>query len=281
VLLTENPPNELPPTIAAMPTRKRAVIVVGSIAALFAVAMLGMVLFGGWQSAEAVDRDAGNRKTPTETLANSAVLGESQANSTPTLEAGLPEDILLPIVGAAATETLLPSVTITEFPVMEAQPPTATKIPPTAVSTTCGAPNGWVIYVVKVGDTLSSIAQDQGISIVELQNANCLSTAAVYVGQRLYVPNTVNSTPDPTWTVTKAPAATIALTNTPVPSDTQKPTQEPTEQPTFAPTDTEVPPLPTDTALPAPSETPIPAPTNPPGPTATPTPISLPVTPTP
>jgi len=284
VLLEEQPPSVLPSAIAENPTRKRAAIIVGSVASLFVVAMFVVFLFSGWQSAEAVDKNSGNRQKTAEATMNLGVSGGLPGDLTSTPKSKTPSDILLPIVGAAATQTFLPSLNITEIPVEDVQSPTATKTP-TAISTSCGAPDGWVIYIVKVGDTLTSIAEDQGVSITELQNANCLTAAAVYVGQRLYVPHNYVSTPVPTWTATKIPPATAAFTNTPFPTKTQEPTeaptQEPTLQPTLEPTATEIPPLPTETSPPIPSETPIPPPTDPPGPTATPTPISLPITPTP
>ena len=266
VLIDENPVN-LPAQIAAIPTRKRAVIIVGSITSIFVVGVTLAFLFGVWQPAGAIDQDSnpGSKTTkPNEVFV---------VNETPTSDASFgQENSPSTVVDVATTETLLPSETLTAPIATEPEKekaPTPTQIPPTSVSTSCGPPPGWGIYIVQVGDTLSSIAASQGISISQLQNANCLTSAAVYVGQRLYVPYVVTATFVPVWTATKAATATLVPTNTPIPSITLQSTA------------TEVPPLPTDTPLPIPSNTPVPPPTQPPAPTATPTPISLPITPAP
>ena len=127
--------------------------------------------------------------------------------------------------------------------------PTATPIP-------CGAPSGWVIYIVKPGDTLYNISQLYNITVGELQRANCLNTTIIHVGQKLYVPPwapktftptitlTATGTNSPTATATETP--TSATTDTPtitsVPSDT--PTTEPTNTPTPVPSDAPTPPTP-------------------------------------
>jgi LysM repeat protein len=51
-----------------------------------------------------------------------------------------------------------------------------------------------VVYVVQRGDTLSSLARQTGITTAALMQVNCLSTSAIYAGQRLYLP----SHPSPT-----------------------------------------------------------------------------------
>lgn len=62
--------------------------------------------------------------------------------------------------------------------------PTVTVIP-------CGPPFGWVRnYIVRRGDTLSSIARAYGITYPQLQRGNCMgSSTTIYAGQRLWVPN--------------------------------------------------------------------------------------------
>jgi len=60
-------------------------------------------------------------------------------------------------------------------------------LPPVA---SCTVPFGWVnAYIVRQGDTLYDIADLYGISLFELQRANCLSTSYVSPGERLWVPN--------------------------------------------------------------------------------------------
>jgi len=88
--------------------------------------------------------------------------------------------------------------------------PTATQyisIPP------CGAPYGWIDYYVRSGDTLYSISLRYGVSVGELQRANCLGASVnIQLGQRLKVPNVATTEPFktaiPAPTVTQAPSLT-------------------------------------------------------------------------
>jgi LysM repeat protein len=72
--------------------------------------------------------------------------------------------------------------------------------PPAAESPIqCGAPSDWIFYTVQPGDTLLSIAQTYGVTIAELQVANCLgSSTLIRAGQRVFVPNVRIPTPTPT-----------------------------------------------------------------------------------
>ncbi len=156
-----------------------------------------------------------------------------------------------------------PTATMTLTPFM----PSATTIFQPTVAP-CGAPYGWVRHVVQAGETLFQLSLRYGISLYDLQMANCLgSSVYIQVGQVLYVPNVQPVWPTATRTFTLAPT----WTRTPVPP-TKKP---PTAVPTTAVPTTVVP----TTAVP--SATPVtPAP-----PTATPvTPepaTATPVTPAP
>jgi LysM repeat protein len=138
---------------------------------------------------------------------------------------------------------------------------------PTATPYVCGVPWGWVPYTVRPGDTLSSLSRAYGVTVFDLQKANCLGTTTlIYTGQVLYVPNVPTVTPYPTailWT------ATPVWTVTPIYPSATFIYPTPTEAATFtpAPTATFIYPTPTE-AIP-PSATP--APTDvPPPPTATP-----------
>ncbi len=148
-------------------------------------------------------------------------------------------------------------------------PPTAptatatTTLTPTPVlptPTSCGAPYGWVNYVVQPGDTLFRLSLMLGISQYQLQSANCLTGETIYAGQILRVP----FIPRPTATRTPTPTNIPQDTNTPVPPTPVPPTWTNTPVPPTA-TDTPVPPTATDTPIP-PTDTPVP-------PTATDTPI--------
>jgi LysM repeat protein len=140
------------------------------------------------------------------------------------------------------TETLLTG-TILFVPPVAPTPvviSTSTSSFRTATPYPCGAPFGWVRYVVQQGDTLYHIATSFGITTTQLQNANCLGTSTtIRVGQLLWVPNVPTRTPEITQAPTfssPSPNPTEPLTETPVP-----------------PTDTAAP---TDTSIPVPTATP-------------------------
>ena len=165
---------------------------------------------------------------------------------------------------------------------------------PTPTTVPCFPPFNWIVYIVRPGDTLSSIAARYGISLYTLMRANCLSTTYIYYGQGLYVPPiypivTMSPTPiiptftptppigtfTPTIPPTDTPTAlptTPAITVTPGPTDTPSPTATP------GPTNT-----PGPTATSAPTDTPAPtntlAATNPPAPSDTPVPTAIPTVP--
>lgn len=93
------------------------------------------------------------------------------------------------------TTTLLPGA-ILYVPMVDATAtslPTMTPAHPTALPTPspapCGPPAGWVVYSVKVGESLYTLAAATGTSLAQLQNANCLSgTVALRAGQLVRLP---------------------------------------------------------------------------------------------
>jgi LysM repeat protein len=105
----------------------------------------------------------------------------------------------------------------------------------------CGAPYNWIIYIVQPGDTLYRLSLAYGITVADLQSANCLgSSTLLQVGQRIYVPPWAAHTPTPTlpWIVT--PVDTLTSTpeiTTPTVEPTQTPTSVPTEIPSETPTE--------------------------------------------
>jgi LysM repeat protein len=125
-------------------------------------------------------------------------------------------------------------------------------VPPITIQTSvaCSAPSYWIVYIVRPGDTLYRLSLAYGISVAELQRANCMgSSTLLQTGQILYVPPWASRTPSPTAPGVEIPTAT--LTNTPelsLPSDT------PTEVPTNVPTET-LPPAASDTPVEIPTET--------------------------
>lgn len=129
-------------------------------------------------------------------------------------------------------------------------PPVAT---PTVVA--CGPPAGWVRYSVQAGNTLFSLSQAFGVSVAQLQQANCMpySQTVINAGQQIWVPNVATRTPTltpisiifPTLTWTASPAPS---TETPLPPPTWTPSLPP---PTWTPSSTEPPPTPPPTATPS------------------------------
>ena len=125
--------------------------------------------------------------------------------------------------------------------------------------THCGPPPGWVFYTVRVFDTLTYLSRLFGVTVAELQFANCMEDSTIIrVGQQVYVPNvpTREVPPNvPYATYTPTPYAsptggTPSLPPTPVSSSTITP---PIASPTVP---TSVPPNPTATE-PMPSATPL------------------------
>jgi LysM repeat protein len=90
---------------------------------------------------------------------------------------------------------------------------------PTRTSLSCGAPSGWRPYTVQAGETLYRISLAYGITVQQLQNANCMgSSTFIRAGQLLYVPYWATRTPsqiaNPTLTPTGTPTFTLTQTET-------------------------------------------------------------------
>jgi LysM repeat protein len=166
--------------------------------------------------------------------------------------------------------TLVPDTTLYVPPL----PPASSETPaPTAEA--CGPPAGWVVYIVQPGDTLFRLSQTLGVTVGQLQRANCLGGSTLLkAGQRLYVPflpvsATRTPTPTPTPSRSPAPSATPRPSQTPSePPVSSTPSQTP-RPPSSTPTES-LPPSATPTLTPQPSDTPQPT-TPPPPPSPTPT----------
>ena len=64
-------------------------------------------------------------------------------------------------------------------------------VPPMRTQTPllCGAPYSWIVYYVQPGDTLYHLGMAYGITVAELQRANCMGTSTLlHTGQMLKVP---------------------------------------------------------------------------------------------
>jgi len=145
-----------------------------------------------------------------------------------------PEDLLL---ANCLFSTDLPTGSIIYVPSI----PTKTAVP-------CGPPAGWVRYTVQSGNTMYSLSQAYGVTISQLQFANCMSANqyGLSTGQSIWVPNVVTRTPRATATATLTPVSIIFPTLTRTSTATQTATLVPTS--TTAPTDTATASTPTATA---------------------------------
>ncbi|MBX0327199.1 LysM peptidoglycan-binding domain-containing protein [Oscillochloris sp. ZM17-4] len=88
----------------------------------------------------------------------------------------------------SATATASPTPPPTATPTLTPEPPTATPEPPTA---TPEPPAGGRTYTVEPGDSLRSIAEQFGVSVEAILQANGLTPAqgdALRVGQELVIP---------------------------------------------------------------------------------------------
>ncbi len=102
---------------------------------------------------------------------------------------------------------------------------------PTQTVVACGRPPGWIAYTVRPGNTLYSLSHAYGVTVAQLQFANCIPSYryTLSVGQTLWVPNVaVTRTPLATATATLTPVSIIFPTLTWTPSPTQTATDVPT-----------------------------------------------------
>ena len=150
-------------------------------------------------------------------------------------------------------------------PPFAASVPIATSVPFATKKPSCFVRTDWVLYTIKLGDTLSSIAARVDISVNELKRANCLVSDTIYAGNQLRVPF-LPPPPLPPPTHTRTPTGLPPTSTGAPPSDT--PSGEPPTSTSLPPSDTPLPP--SDTPLPPPSDTP--RPTTPPKPSDTPIP---------
>lgn len=60
---------------------------------------------------------------------------------------------------------------------------------PAPVNPACPPPQGWVAYVIEPGDSLSALAQEMGVTLQDLMNANCITDPdTLFAGQTIYLP---------------------------------------------------------------------------------------------
>ncbi|MBN1668605.1 MAG: LysM peptidoglycan-binding domain-containing protein [Anaerolineales bacterium] len=229
----------LPAEISAVPGRpqKRRLVVLGLLSA-FMLVVLSAFLFAEWQWAGAFDWFREPVVTDAPLIFSTPAVQQVFPGSptpTPTPTQRPPTQRLPP---ASATATAVNPSQTPEAPTQTQAEPT---VQPSASATVpaCGAPPGWVIYIVQPGDTLYGISLLFGVSIAELQNANCLASVYVYSGQRLYVPNvptitspatqtsTASSAPTSTHTAAATLTPTVAVTVVPIRTGVSSPTPQP------------------------------------------------------
>lgn len=68
-----------------------------------------------------------------------------------------------------------------------------------ATGTGCLPPAGWYPHVIRSGDTLSGLATAQGLSVGELQTANCMAGETIFAGLTLYLPAPTVRAPPVRW----------------------------------------------------------------------------------
>jgi LysM repeat protein len=93
---------------------------------------------------------------------------------------------------------------------------------PCKIAPPCDKRTDWPVYTVQQGDTLYGLALRHGVSVALLQEANCLDTDTIQVGQSLHVPSLIVATPrlaaaGPTPTHLIATPGSPAATRTPIP----------------------------------------------------------------
>jgi LysM repeat protein len=100
-----------------------------------------------------------------------------------------------PLAGLFAPDTPTPTPTHTPVPAT----PTVTLTPTPSEPSATPTPSGPITYIVEVGDTLTSIAEQFGINILVLMAANNITDPnSIVVGQQLIIPPVGSELPTPT-----------------------------------------------------------------------------------
>lgn len=98
---------------------------------------------------------------------------------------------------------------------------------PSLTPAKCGPPLGWITYRIQSSDTLFRISRLYGVSVPQLQFANCMGNSTfLRVGDLIFVPNVATQTPEITPTGTNPPTQTSTV-ETQYPSSTNTSTPTP------------------------------------------------------
>lgn len=132
------------------------------------------------------------------------------ATATPTLPARSPTPLLPSPTPLIPTTTIPSKPSATDTQMASSTSPTLPSPTPgyqnSATPVPCGAPKGWLTYIIQPGDTLYRLSQAYGITVGQIQQANCMGTSTLLeTGQALFVPPWATHTPiflTPTFTYT-------------------------------------------------------------------------------
>jgi LysM repeat protein len=138
-------------------------------------------------------------------------------------ETGLTVDEILK-ANCLLSDTLLPN-TILYLPHQQMAPtdqvpPALPTAPLESTLISCAPPTNWVLYTVQSGENLYRLSQSLGVTLKDLQTANCLHSSTIYTGQELYVPMILTNTPESVRSPTTAATAAFTSTNTAAPPNT-------------------------------------------------------------
>ncbi|MGC9336155.1 MAG: LysM peptidoglycan-binding domain-containing protein, partial [Anaerolineae bacterium] len=136
---------------------------------------------------------------PTLTPRPSATRPGAETPPPPTLEEE-PSITTMPEGETAVAATPERGLTVAATPEVALVIPVKLRLAPTQTSTPpllCTRPPGWIIYTVRRGDTLATLAARAGTTTLDLMQANCLSTSALVAGQRIYLPAEFYARPTP------------------------------------------------------------------------------------
>lgn len=135
--------------------------------------------------------NGGPTSTPMLNLPTLVVPKTPVSTAIPAQPAAQPLETIAPVPTAQPSPTSVPA---SPTPTTQVDSPTATSSVPTPAPTAipqptpCQPNQNWAIYMVQVNDTLSALGQSTGVSVEEIQRANCLAGTMIFAGQPLYLP---------------------------------------------------------------------------------------------
>ena len=144
--------------------------------------------------------------------------GSKPATASPTTQVKTAPPITAsPTPTTQASPTSVPPTSTSSAATAVPATSTATKTLPTSTPSECGQPKGWVAYYIHQGDTLYRLSLAYGVTVSQLQQANCMGQSTLLMtGHTLFVPPWATLTPMfPIATDTETPTAIIVPTSLP------------------------------------------------------------------